>query len=211
MGRDAPLLRMLFCFTNRKLACTLRPRCFQKGCSVWFTVKSSLVKLAHSSFRAEWNTGELCWSVLLCEMCRQQCCTFVRLVISPSSGVYIRGFLCHVMVSWLRSFLLRYSAAHSSLLPGLKSCCAQENKRGVRNPQCRNLHTGGVQLLCLFFSEANIIGEELQSLCIFLFEEFKAEKQALFSKVELHNFISDQSICLPLLIQCEHSLPSQSY
>ena len=55
---------------------------------------------------------------------------------------------------------------------------------GMRNSQCRNLHTGGVQLLCLFFSRANIIGKELQSLCIFLFEEFKAGKQALFSKVD---------------------------
>lgn len=84
---------------------------------------------------------------------------------------------------------------------------------GVRNSQCRNLHTGGVQLLCLFFRRASIIGEELQSLCIFLFEEFKAGNMHYLAQlaVELHSFISDQSVCLPFLIQCERNLPSQSY
>lgn len=87
---------------------------------------------------------------------------------------------------------------------------------GVRNSQCRNLHTARVQLLCLFFSRANIIGEELQSLCIFLFEEFKAGKLALFSKVacgitQLYFRSLYLSIRLPFLTQHEHNLPSQSY
>ncbi|XP_075297743.1 tyrosine-protein kinase ITK/TSK [Opisthocomus hoazin] len=65
------------------------------------------------------------------------------------------------VMSWSHdcdSFLLHCSADHSSLVPGLKSCCAQENKMGVRNSQHRNLHTGAAQLRCLFFSRANIIG-----------------------------------------------------
>lgn len=119
---------------------------------------------------------------------------------------------CHGLMT-VRSFLLCCSAARSSLLPGLKSCYAQENKVGVRNSQCRNLHTGGVQLLCLFFSRANTIGEELQSLCIFLCEEFKAGKQVLFSKADCG---VTQFYCKPVypsvcfLTQCGHSLPSQS-
>ena len=123
------------------------------------------------------------------------------------------------VMSWSHdcdSFLLHCSADHSSLVPGLKSCCAQENKMGVRNSQHRNLHTGAAQLHCLFFSRANIIGEELPSLCIFLFEEFKAGKQALFSKVDcgvtqLYFGSVYLSVCLPFIIQCEHRLPSQSY
>lgn len=198
MGRVATLVRMLFCFTNRKLDCTLRARCLQKGFSVWFTVKPSLVKLAHSSYRAEWNTGELClrWSVLLCEMCRKQSCTSVRLVISPSSGVCIRGFLCHVMVSWL------WEAFCSATLQPVHLFCQAWNPAVPRRIKwVWEIPSAGICTLgeynCFAYSSVEQIPLVRScNLCASSYvKNSKLESRYYLAKliVELHNFIANQS------------------
>lgn len=103
---------------------------------------------------------------------------------------------CHGLLT-VRSFLLLYSAVQSSLLPGLKSCCAHENKMGGRNSQCwESAQWGSTTAWCsaeLIFD----IGEGLQSHCTSLSEELEARKQAFFSKADCSVIqLYVRSVCL---------------
>lgn len=114
-----------------------------------FTAQPSWEELAHTSVWAEWNSCELCvHQSALHEICRHQCSTSVRLIICPSSGVCIRGFLCHVMVSWL------WEAFCSTILPCIHPFCQawspavpMRTKWVGEIPSAGNLgHTGAIQL-----------------------------------------------------------------
>lgn len=146
-----------------------------------------------------WNIGELClcWSVLLCEMCRQQCCTSVRLVISPSSGVCIRGFLCHVMVSWL------WEAFCSATLQPIHLFCQAWNPAVSRRTKwVWEIPSAGICTLreysCFAYSSVEPISL-VRSCNLYASSSLKNSKLGSWHylaklPVELHNFISDHSI-----------------
>lgn len=104
------------------------------------------------------------------------------LFFSPSSAVCIRGFLCHVMVSWL------WEAFCSATLQPVHLFCQAWNPAVPRRTKwVWEIPSAGICTLgehnCFAYSSIEQI-PLVQSLCIFLCEEFKAGKQVLFSKAD---------------------------
>lgn len=165
-----------------------------------FIAQPSWVELAHNSVRAEWNSCELCvHQSALHEICRHQCSTSVRLIICPSSGVCIRGFLCRVMVSWLWEAFC--SAFCHAFIPSARPevLLYPRDQNGWKKFLVLGICTLG-QYNCLVFIRANINGKGLQSHCTSLFEELEGRKQEFFSKADCSVMqLHVRSVCLSFL------------